>query len=69
MGLSRSKTRRMLGHDFLCEKLRGRVRYFFTIYHDAPDKSGRFAVMDGKAAGSGGVDRDSGANHPILHCL
>lgn len=44
MGLSWSKIRKMLEQDFLCEKLRGRVQYFFTTYHDAPDQYGRFAV-------------------------
>ena len=44
MGLSWSKTREILEQDFLCEKLRGRVQYFFTIYHAAHDQSGRFAV-------------------------
>ena len=49
MGLSWSKTRNILEQDFLCEKLRGRVQYFFTIYHDADDQSGRFAVrVDGE---------------------
>lgn len=44
MGLSWSKIRKVLEQDFLCEKLRGRVQYFFTIYHSAHDQSGRFAV-------------------------
>lgn len=35
--------------DPLCEKLRGRVQYFRTIYHGAPDEYGRFAVrVDGR---------------------
>lgn len=44
MGVSWSKTRKRLEQDFLCEKLRGRVQYFFTVYHDAPDRYGRFAI-------------------------
>lgn len=49
MGQSWSKIRKQLEEDLLCEKLRGRVQYFFTIYHNAPDQSGRFAVrVDGE---------------------
>ena len=49
MGLSWGKTRNILEQDFLCEKLRGRVQYFFTLYHNAPDQDGRFAVrVDGE---------------------
>lgn len=49
MGKSWNSVRKMLEEDFLCEKLRGRVQYFFTIYHNAPDQYGRFAIrVDGK---------------------
>lgn len=48
MSESWSSIRKKLEQDFLCEKLRGRVQYFFTIYHNAPDQYGRFAVrVDG----------------------
>lgn len=48
MGQSFSGIRKLLEEDLLCEKLRGRVQYFFTIYHNAPDQYGRFAVrVDG----------------------
>lgn len=48
MGMSWSRTRKILEEDLLCEKLRGRVQYFFTIYHNAPDQYGRFAIrVDG----------------------
>ncbi len=48
MGQNWSRIRRQLEEDLLCEKLRGRVQYFFTIYHHAPDQYGRFAVrVDG----------------------
>ena len=41
--------RKRLEQDLLCEKLRGRVQYFLTRYHAAPDQYGRFAVrLDGK---------------------
>ena len=44
-----SSIRKRLEQDLLCEKLRGRVQYFRTIYHGAPDEYGRFAVrVDGK---------------------
>lgn len=49
MKKSWSGIRKQLEQDFLCEKLRGRVQYFLTIYHGAPDDYGRFAVrVDGK---------------------
>lgn len=49
MGASWSKTRKRLEEDLLCRSLRGRVRWFFTIYHKAPDQYGRFALLvDGK---------------------
>lgn len=44
-----SGVRKRLEQDLLCEKLRGRVQYFLTHYHGAPDNYGRFAVrLDGK---------------------
>ena len=44
-----SSIRKRLEQDLLCEKLRGRVKYFRTIYHSAPDEYGRFAIrVDGK---------------------
>ena len=49
MGESWSGVRRRLEKDLLCEKLRGRVQYFLTHYHGAPDQYGRFCVrLDGK---------------------
>ncbi len=43
-----SNIRKRLEQEFLCEKLRGRVQYFFTYYHNAPDDYGRVAVrIDG----------------------
>ena len=49
MGQSWSGLRKQLEEDFLCESLRGRVQYFFTHYHKAPDKYGRICVrVDGK---------------------
>ncbi|WP_425756532.1 SF0329 family protein [Ihubacter sp. rT4E-8] len=44
MGESWNAIRKKLEEDLLCEKLRGRVQYFFTIYRKAPDAYGRFAV-------------------------
>ena len=49
MGQSWSNIRKRLEQDLLCEKLRGRVQYFNTNYHGAPDNYGRFAVrVDGE---------------------
>ena len=49
MPKSWSSIRKRLEQDLLCEKLHGRVQYFHTIYHGAPDGYGRFAVrVDGK---------------------
>lgn len=49
MSQSWSSKRKKLENEFLCQALRGRVQYFFTIYHGAPDDEGRFAVrIDGK---------------------
>lgn len=49
MSDSWSGVRKRLERDLLCEKLRGRVQYFLTHYHGAPDNYGRFAVrLDGK---------------------
>lgn len=44
MTMSWGRTRKILEENLLCEKLRGRVQYFFTIYHNAPDQYGRFAI-------------------------
>ena len=44
-----SGIRKRLEQELLCEKLRGRIQYFLTHYHAAPDEYGRFAVrLDGK---------------------
>lgn len=44
-----SKTRQMLEEEYLCEALRGRVRYFATRYRHAHDGRGRVSVLvDGK---------------------
>jgi hypothetical protein len=40
-----SKTRHMLENDFLCDSLKGRVRYFATRYHHAHDEKGRICVL------------------------
>ena len=49
MSKSWSRIKKRLEQDLLCEKLHGRVQYFRTIYHKAPDKYGRFAVrVDGE---------------------
>ncbi len=48
MGKSWSGLRKKLEQEFLCEKLRGRVQYFITHYHGAPDEYGRACVrVDG----------------------
>ena len=49
LGESWSGVRVRLEKDLLCEKLRGRIQYFLTHYHGAPDQYGRFCVrLDGK---------------------
>ena len=49
MANSWSGLRKRLEQDLLCEKLRGRVQYYLTHYHGAPDDYGRFAVrVDGE---------------------
>lgn len=49
MGNSWSGLRKKLEQDLLCESLRGRVQYFATHYHGAPDNYGRFCIrVDGK---------------------
>lgn len=48
MGWSWGRIRKQLEEELLCKKLHGRVQYFFTIYHHAPDQYGRFAIrVDG----------------------
>lgn len=44
MGKSWTGLRKELEEEFLCESLRGRVQYFLTHYHGAPDNYGRFCV-------------------------
>ena len=49
MGQSWSGLRKTLEQDLLCPALRGRVQYFLTHYHGAPDGYGRFCVrVDGQ---------------------
>ncbi len=45
MGQSWSGIRKRLEQDLLCEKLRGRVRYFITKYRKAHDDEARVAVV------------------------
>ena len=43
------KTKKILEDELLCDSLKGRVSYFCTRYHGAPDHYGRFCVrVDGK---------------------
>ena len=44
MADSWSGLRKHLENEFLCPKLRGRVQYFLTHYHGAPDDYGRIAI-------------------------
>ena len=49
MSNSWSGLRKQLENEFLCPKLRGRIQYFVTHYHSAPDDDGRIAIrVDGK---------------------
>lgn len=49
MAQSWSKTRKILEEEMLCDSLKGRVQYFLTHYHGAPDNYGRFCIrVDGK---------------------
>ena len=40
-----SKIRQMLEQDFLCDSLKGRVRYFTTRYRHAHDGTGRVCIL------------------------
>lgn len=40
-----SKKRKLLEDDLLCDALKGRVRYFCTRYHGAPDEVGRMTIL------------------------
>lgn len=47
--MSWSKTRKILEQEMICDSLKGRIQYFCTRYHGAPDNYGRFCVrVDGK---------------------
>lgn len=49
MSQSWSSVRKKLEQNFLCEKLRGRVQYFFTHYRKSHDEEARVCVrVDGK---------------------
>lgn len=49
VGQSWSGLRKELEENFICDSLKGRVKYFLTHYHGAPDKYGRVCVrVDGK---------------------
>jgi hypothetical protein len=49
MAQSWSGIRKRLEQEFLCDSLKGRVQYFVTHYHGAPDNYGRIALrVDGK---------------------
>lgn len=49
MAKSWSGVRKKLEQEMLCDSLKGRVQYFLTHYHGAPDNYGRFCVrVDGK---------------------
>jgi hypothetical protein len=44
-----SGIRKRLEPEFLCDSLKGRIHYFITHYHGAPDNYGRIALrVDGK---------------------
>jgi len=48
MSNSWSGLRRELEEDFICDSLKGRVQYFLTHYHSAPDRYGRVCIrVDG----------------------
>lgn len=50
MAHSWSGVRKQLEKDYLCDALKGRVRYHITRFHAAPDRYGRAAIyVDGKA--------------------
>ena len=44
MGQSWSGVRKELEENFICDSLKGRVKYFITHYHNAPDKYGRVCI-------------------------
>ncbi len=45
MNQSWSKIRKILEEDFLCDSLKGRVRYFNTRYRHAHDGTGRICIL------------------------
>lgn len=45
MNMPWSKVRQMLEQDFLCDSLKGRVRYFNTRYNKAHDQTGRVCIL------------------------
>lgn len=56
MASSWSGLRRELENEYLCESLKGRVKYFLTSYRKAHDQLGRVAVrVDGKEVVMGNV--------------
>lgn len=40
-----SGTRKKLEQELICDKLKGRVKYFITRYNNAHDESARFAIL------------------------
>lgn len=49
MGQSWSGLKKELEEDLICDSLKGRVKYFLTHYHKAPDNYGRVAIrVDGR---------------------
>ncbi len=40
-----TKTRHILENDFICDSLKGRIRYFATRYRNAHDSTGRVCIL------------------------
>lgn len=40
-----SATKKKLEQELICDKLKGRVKYFITKYKNSHDESGRFAIL------------------------
>lgn len=56
MGDSWSGIKKRLEDEFLCDSLKGRVRYFITKYKKSCDESGRIAIIvDGKEVLQGSI--------------
>ncbi|WP_432402125.1 SF0329 family protein [Wukongibacter sp. M2B1] len=70
MGQSWSGIKKRLEKDLLCEKLRGRVKYFITKYRKAHDEESRIAILiDEKEVIRGNVFDSYREGNPLLDTI